>query len=261
MVIKRVNRLTLNFKNVRKKPSNTNLHMWIKNVLKCTVDQIVGIQFDDVRHKVFLKLVSNVTMQAILQEFSDGIVKYVGDEGEEVDVFITEDTDDVLVKIYDFSLEMDNQKIKEKMSNYGHQNIRNEKYVDDGLFNVETGIRAMWIAMKKPVPSYVSIEGCTSLVTYSNQVRTCMVCEEPGHERKDCPKRELNRVNHISRPNDPVVTDNEERQTENTEMRLEFPETQMAESTPVNQTIEGQNDKRKEEKELNEIFPEEKSEI
>ncbi|CAG9822792.1 unnamed protein product [Phaedon cochleariae] len=235
MVIRRVNTLTLNFKNVRKKPSNTNLHMWIKNVLKCTVDQIVGIQFDHVKHKIFLKLVSNWQMQAILQKFKDGIVKYVED-GEEFDVYITEDTDDILIKIFDFPLELENNKIKEKMSQYGVvRSMRNEKYAGEGLFNVETGIRSMWISMKKPIPSYITIEGCTSLITYANQVRTCMICEEPGHERKDCPRRITNRINEIRRPSAPVVTmiSSEILQQESTDSQLEIPETQLTPAIDV----------------------------
>ncbi|CAG9819999.1 unnamed protein product [Phaedon cochleariae] len=189
MVIRRVNTLTLNFKNVRKKPSNTNLHMWIKNVLKCTVDQIVGIQFDHVKHKIFLKLVSNWQMQAILQKFNDGIVKYVED-GEEFDVYITEDTDDILIKIFDFPLELENNKIKEKMSQYGVvRSMRKEKYAEEGLFNVETGIRSMWISMKKPIPSYITIEGCTSLITYANQlsqdIEVIVNNEEVHHEEEE----------------------------------------------------------------------------
>ncbi|CAG9822204.1 unnamed protein product [Phaedon cochleariae] len=216
-----------------------------------TVDQIVGRQFDHVKHKVFLKLVSNLKMQAILQEFSDGIVKYVGEEGDEFDVFITEDADDIMVEIYDFPLEMDNQTIKEKMSKYGIvESIRNEKYVGDGLFNVETGIRSMWIAMKKPIPSYVAIEGCTSLVTYPNQVRTCLVCEEPGHEKRECPKRPLNRIHEIRRPSAPVVTDNEGRQPENIESQLEIVEDSINESKVLNQTEEEGKDERNEEKEI-----------
>lgn len=87
--------------------------------------------------------------------------------------------------------------------------IRNEKCSGEGYFPVENGIRTVMLRMKKNVPSYIKVDGYTSLVTYEDQVRTCMFCNEEGHERKECPHRAENRINIIRRPNAPVVQNND----------------------------------------------------
>ncbi|CAH1098860.1 unnamed protein product [Psylliodes chrysocephalus] len=200
MAIKRENTMVLDFKNVRKKPPNISIHRWIKQIFNFTNDQLVCIQFDHIRSKVFIKVISEWLVKKTMQKFESGKLIYT-DEEQDYEIYISEESDDIWIRIYDFPPELKNSKIIEHFGKYGIvKTIRNETWSGDDLYNVESGVRSMLISMKKKVPSYVTIEGTTSLVTYKNQERTCMFCDNPGHERRDCPNKPNNRIIAIRRP-------------------------------------------------------------
>lgn len=206
MLRHRINTITMDFKKVKKKPSHMHLHMWVRNNLKLSEDQIIGIQYNHLKSVVYLKLTSNIMVKKLLNQHGE-IMKYTSEEGTEFEIFLSEESEEKIVRVFDFPFELDNNKIKNKLENYGIvKSIRNEYYKGDGLFKVDTGIRTAIMLIRKNIPSYLSIEGASSLVTYKDQIRTCMICDEPGHERKECPKLINNRIKEIRRPNVPVAT-------------------------------------------------------
>ncbi|KAL3271614.1 hypothetical protein HHI36_022089 [Cryptolaemus montrouzieri] len=50
--------------------------------------------------------------------------------------------------------------------------------------------------MKTDIPSYITIENETSLMTYKGP-RTCRLCDNPNHEMRDCPAKPENRMKLI----------------------------------------------------------------
>ncbi|CAG9819966.1 unnamed protein product [Phaedon cochleariae] len=80
------------------------------------------------------------------------------------------------------------------------KSIENGKWYGDGPYNIESGVQIIEMVIHSPIPSYIKMDGSTSLVTYLNQVRTCMVCDAPGHVRKDCPEHPNNRIEEIRKP-------------------------------------------------------------
>ncbi|KAJ8931227.1 hypothetical protein NQ314_015899 [Rhamnusium bicolor] len=114
---------------------------------------------------------------------------FTDEEGNVHEIYIEEE-EQTFVKIFDFPIELDNNKIKEKLSRYDTvKSIRNDKWSSEGMYNFESGVRLVTMSIKQNVPSYLTIEGRTSLITYPNQIRTCMFSEEAGHVRRDCPKK------------------------------------------------------------------------
>lgn len=206
MTVKRENTIVLDFRNVIKKPQNVVIHRWIKENLKFTVDQVLCIQFDHIKNKVYIKLVSSTLVQLTVRELHNKLF-FKDEDGELQQVFISEEEDEIAVRIYDFPIELSNEKIKETLSRYGKvKSIRNEKWIgDEDLYMCESGIRTVIISMKSKIPSYLKIDGYTSLVTYPNQLRTCMICDEPGHVRKNCPLKPGNKILEIRRPAAPFV--------------------------------------------------------
>ncbi|KAL3288669.1 hypothetical protein HHI36_003102 [Cryptolaemus montrouzieri] len=124
------------------KPPVLMLHRWIASIFKFTHDQIECIQFDHISHKFDMKLITKMLVEKTLSKFDDGIAKFCDEEGNEQDIHITEDGEDVKVRVYDFPIELSNSKIKDKLSEYGTvKNIINEKYSGhEELFAVENGI-------------------------------------------------------------------------------------------------------------------------
>lgn len=205
MVIKRENTITLDFKKVKKKPPNSNIHRWIKDKFGFKVDQVTCIQFDHLRFKIYVKLISEILVKQAVQKYEQEQLTY-SDEGNEYEIFVTEESEDTIVKVFDFPPELSNSKLKEAFEKYGCvKNIKNEMWSGNDLYAVESGVRILTMGLKRNIPSYVTIDGITSLVTYKNQERTCLICECPGHERRDCPSKPVNRVQIIRRPPAPMV--------------------------------------------------------
>ncbi|KAK9891796.1 hypothetical protein WA026_016592 [Henosepilachna vigintioctopunctata] len=129
----------------------------------------------------------------------DALVKYTDEDGQEYDICIEEENDDILVQVYDFPPNFSNEKILSEQSLYATVKlIESEKYFGhEDLFRVLTGTRTVWMTMKNKVPSYITRGQITSLVTYNNQIRTCIVCDETGHEGEDCHKLKRNRLKNI----------------------------------------------------------------
>ncbi|XP_050299620.1 uncharacterized protein LOC126738362 [Anthonomus grandis grandis] len=207
----RENTIVADFKNVRKKPFQIEIHKWIKETFNFSVDQVCGIQCNTLSKKVYIKLISNLLVKNTLKKFETESPKFIDNEGIRHEIPLEEEGQDVVLRIYDLPLELKDCKIKEYLSIYGSvKSVRREKCSGSEYYEVENGIRSVLITMKKPIPSYISIESYTSLVVYKNQIRTCVLCNKPGHERRDCPDRIVARIQEIRRPQAPVPTEEDQ---------------------------------------------------
>lgn len=149
MPIKRINTIRMDFKGVKKKPTLLEIHRWIMETFKFTEEQIMAIQFQQITSKLYIKLVSNVLMTQVLNKFGEN-VEYVDRDGLMYQINIGEEVEEIKVRIFDFPIELDNGKIKEKLEQYGVvKSIRNEMYNGKGLYKVENGIRTINMVMKK----------------------------------------------------------------------------------------------------------------
>lgn len=206
MPIRRENTIKIDFKSVKKKPQNIQLHRWIKEKFQLTIDQVMAIQYDHIYHNVYIKLISEMLVKKIVQMYKNGSLSYEDEENKIHEVFISEDVSETIIKAFDFPLELHNAKIKETFNKYGIvKTIRQEKWIGEDLYQVDNGIRTIIMILEKNIPSYVTIEGCTSFISYKGQERTCMFCDQAGHERKNCPKNK--RRTETNRPNVPIPND------------------------------------------------------
>lgn len=230
--------------NITKKPVGIVLHMWIKDNLKVTIDEVLCIQLDHVKYKVYIKLISKAKVDEVLNRCINGL--YYDEDGERKEIYIKEELQETAVRIYDFPIELNNNKIVSKLSRYGIvRSIRNEKWNEaEGLFPVKSGIRTVIMVIEKNIPSYLQVENYVSLVTYHQQIRTCLFCNEPGHVRAECPKRPANRIMEIRRPPVPIVQE-EVQEDQFTVLRSANKERSGSENEDTQAALESKNSKRK----------------
>lgn len=81
--IKRDNTITLDFKNITKKPMGLILLM-IKENLKINVNDVLCIQLDHIKNKVYIKLCSKAKVAEVLQTCTDGLFFVEEGEGKEI---------------------------------------------------------------------------------------------------------------------------------------------------------------------------------
>lgn len=204
--IRRVNTLTLDFGNVGRKPEYSRIHELIRTSLKFSNEEIVGIQVDSIKAKVYIKCSDRTVVQRAVQNH-DGKIYYVDQNNQRYPIELYEEEPEIFMKLFDFPLEMSNEKIKSALMKFGSvKTIKNDRWKGEGFYQVENGVRTVVMNMTKPVPSYLRLDGYTSLVTYHGQIRTCMMCDQPGHERRECPKLMNRRLEQIRRPDAPKVT-------------------------------------------------------
>lgn len=51
---------------------------------------------------------------------------------------------------------------------------------------IPNGVRVVQMKVDRPIPSYITIDGEPTLVTYSKQQKTCRYCDKPAHPKQKC---------------------------------------------------------------------------
>ena len=91
------------------------------------------------------------------------------------------------VKIYYLPFEVTNIELVEALREFGHvHSVRQDKMSLHGdIFN---GIRTVLMTIRKPIPSYLHVEGYQVYSFYRGQEKTCRICQRTGHFQKNCPE-------------------------------------------------------------------------
>ncbi|KAL3269075.1 hypothetical protein HHI36_008158 [Cryptolaemus montrouzieri] len=118
MPIQRINTILMDFKSVKKKITQLELKKWIRDTFVFSEDQIAAIQFKHITSKLFIKLVSNVTVKQTVNKFEEDVT-FLDSDGMVHKTVVTEEYDEVKVRIFDFPCELDNEKIKLELGKYG----------------------------------------------------------------------------------------------------------------------------------------------
>ena len=82
--------------------------------------------------------------------------------------------------------EMSDQVVMAALSPFGTViNIRRQYHHFDS--DIETGVRSLLIKnIKKAIPSFLRVGNFTLPVRHRGQIRTCRLCQQPGHLARDC---------------------------------------------------------------------------
>lgn len=102
----------------------------------------------------------------------------------QIPIYVEDETTEV--KIHDLPPRMPNQLIVEHLLQYGEvKSIFNEVWRDyfPGLTN---GVRIVRMNIKKPIPSYLSIEGNSAFIVHKEQIKTCRHCNQSLHPGQKC---------------------------------------------------------------------------
>lgn len=105
-----------------------------------------------------------------------------------VNVFVTmADQVRTWVKIYYLPFEVNNRELFEVLREFGNvHSVRQDRMsLHSEIFN---GIRTVSMTIRKPVPSYLSVQGYQVYAFHRGQVKTCKICHRPGHLQKNCPE-------------------------------------------------------------------------
>jgi hypothetical protein len=128
----------------QQKSSPAEIHRWIADMLKLTIDHMEAIQLDTLEGAVYIKLVSRHQMDNLLMAKSGKsfLQRYDGTQTEIM--LVPADLNTATVGVFNVPLEMGNERITEVLSKHGKiHNIRNENWSTAYAFPIYSGIRAI----------------------------------------------------------------------------------------------------------------------
>jgi len=186
----RMNTLVCIFDPSSPRISAYNIHEWIHEALRLMEEDTQVIQVDGPRCRVFIRFYNEYRMNEILQD-TKGACEYKHDNGE---------ISQVVVEIAGLGIKRFRLAglppevevtIKENLSKYEDiVNIRDEMWASAYRYKVHNGLRIVEIKLKQHMPSNLTIVGNDVMITYYGQPPTCYRCNEPGHQKIDCPQRQ-----------------------------------------------------------------------
>lgn len=171
--------------------SALDIHEWIHNKLQLHEQDVRMIQIDGIRRQVFIKVRDTTILENIIDN-TNGCVTYEHTEGIISNVQINmAGIGRRRIRIANLPPEIAKTVIKDTIGQYGHViDIQDEKWTGAYRYKVNNGIINATVDLKKHIPSHLTIKGHRALIDYEGQVKTCYVCNEPGHVVTQCPTRE-----------------------------------------------------------------------
>lgn len=189
MVLKRVNTLKLAFDKSSQRPQPSEIHDFILEKLKLTLDQLYGIQLVSVENAVYIKLVSQILFEKTLRTF-EGTVPIHLYNGEVTQATISDAGQEITsIRLFNVPFEASDTDITSLLLPYGKvKSIVTERWSRHyRVTGIQNGLKAVDIELIKPIPSFLLLEKFKISVVYDGQPQTCLHCNLIGHMRHDCP--------------------------------------------------------------------------
>lgn len=184
MGAKRENTLVVDFSVLPKRPDVSAAQKFIYEEVKLDLADALNIQFHNVRNCVYIEMVDAATAKRYFTSHHLRHTMRCDKTDYKIPVFVEDEA--VNVRIHDLPPRTPSTVIFESMRSYGTVlSISKEvwKKYFPGFYN---GVRVVRMQLNKSIPSYLTIDGETTLVTYTNQSKTCKFCGQKAHPRQKC---------------------------------------------------------------------------
>lgn len=183
---RRENTFRIDYGNVPKKPSSEEVHQFVGETLKLKRDEVQRIQYSRNLGVAFVKTTSLEVAQKVVEN-NDNKHELIVD-GKSFKLRLAMEDGAVEVKLFNLSEDVTNSKIARFLMSYGELlSIREEVWDEKHLFaGLPTGVRVVRMIVRKNIPSYVTIDSETTLVSYYGQQQSCRHCGESVHNGVSC---------------------------------------------------------------------------
>ena len=191
----RVNTALFTFDQSSPVVSSLVFQRWLKNVLRLTSADVIGIQREFGTRRVYVKFASNEVYSRVVS-FKEGTHEFAHEDGTVSQLQVTDVSFTTTeVKIFNVPFEVTNAAVTSALEPFCKvRSVYNTKFGGEHPFHVDSGIRIGKVVLSpgKHIPSFVYV-GPARLrahVVYRGQPETCAVCNQVGHLRANCPRRE-----------------------------------------------------------------------
>lgn len=193
MGILRRNTLIVDLSVLPKRPDAAEVEKFLEEEIHLQLSDTKNIQLHNVRNCVYIEMVDAETAQRYQNNHHNR--RTVLCDGKEYKIPVYVEKESVTVRIHDLPPQMPHTTVLAFVEQYGTPiSITRERWrrYFPGVYN---GVRILQMKLDRPIPSFVTIEGETTLVTYPNQPRTCRLCGLAVHPKQKCRKQNTNNNN------------------------------------------------------------------
>lgn len=171
-------------------PSSLEMSKFMREVLHVTVDSVKGVQRDKSNCCFYLKFVLERRFDSILEKFQQPTT-FQYEDGESVKVEISDaGAEFKRVSVSRLPFEVPDKVLSDALAKYGKVTaIEHDVWNDPFFGNLPNGDRTVTMELKLPIPSRIMVERNSVLVSYRDQERTCLYCNDVGHLVANCPNR------------------------------------------------------------------------
>ena len=167
-----------------------DIHEWMQQSLQIPEQTVSTIQIDGIKRQVYIKLIDNAKLQALLRETS-GQAEYKHHNGvlSIVNIAVA-GKGTKRFRIANLPPEVKEYAIRTALTPFGTVlAVIEEMWPNTYIYKVPNGVRQVTITLTKPIPSQLIVDGHRTLLSYEGQPTTCYGCGDIGHLYPTCPKR------------------------------------------------------------------------
>jgi hypothetical protein len=146
------------------------------------------MQLDTLKESVYIKLSGIHHVEELLLTTSGKQFLHRRDGTQTEVTIISAETHTVTVRVFNIPLEIHSDRITDTLVKYGKiHDIRNEKWSNAYNFAIYSGIHAIKMEVKVPIPSKLYLAGYKALITCDGQIQSYYYCNETTNFRYNCP--------------------------------------------------------------------------
>lgn len=176
----------VDFTQVPKKPSHGEALKYIWDKLGKDTEKVVRVHARGANTCMFLQMQDQASAQAVVEEHANK--HSVQCDGKEYPIPFLMDDQSVIVRLHDLTADISDTAITSHLARHGEvfsirEGCWGNQYPCKGL---PDGNKYVTMVVSKPIPSYITIHGETTLVTYRGQTKTCKSCQKEVHHGITC---------------------------------------------------------------------------
>lgn len=158
---------------------------FIADQLELTASDVTAIQFDLTEGKVYVELRSQEKMREVVRDYDGKFNLICDNKAHNIRLMVEDGGTDI--KLHHLPPRMPAEWIIKHMSHFGNVISINEQKCKSSRFpNASSGVKIVRLQIQRTIPSYISIPGYSTYVTYNNQVHTCRHCGNIMHRGRSC---------------------------------------------------------------------------
>jgi hypothetical protein len=172
------------------KPMDVEMLKFVIVTLNLKSDEVCGVSQNPGNDGIiYIKCYREETMKMIIDTFNGAMFKY--ENGTVVKVTISEANENIkYVRIFGLPFEVDDKDIEAFFAHFGKvKRLVKERFPAHFNFDVLSGVRGIYIDLKKEIPALLYLRGCRVKIHYYGMKEKCHICGSSEHMRSECPSR------------------------------------------------------------------------